>query len=243
MDKYAGYLYCGECGHKMYLHRAKTLDPEKNFFQCGGYQTKGGTHCSAHYLREKVLDQIILSQLRKMTAFAREDSEEFYETATANGKDEAKKFYATAEKQKMQLENRIKELDKIIRCLYEDRVVGRITPERYDEMSGSYEQEQMELRQELESLAIKIQEIDMQEKYIKEFIQQAKAYVNPTKITPEMLRVFIRRIEIYEKPEKYSRTCGNPIAIYFTFQPKINTTPITLFMDAVEEECETAISV
>ncbi len=121
-------------------------------------------------------------------------------------------------------------------------MVGRITPERYDEMSSSYEQEQMEFRQELESLAIKIQEIDMQEKCIKEFIEQAKAYVNPTELTPEMLRVFIRRIEVYEKAEKYSRTCGNPIAIYFTFQPKINTTPITLLMDVAEEECETAMS-
>ena len=44
MDKHAGYLFCGECGQKLYLHRCKSLAPEKNFFQCGGYQTKGGTH-------------------------------------------------------------------------------------------------------------------------------------------------------------------------------------------------------
>lgn len=70
MDKYAGYLFCGECGQKLYLHRGKGIKPESNFFQCGGYQTKGGHHCTAHYIREKVLDQIILYKLRKMTAFA-----------------------------------------------------------------------------------------------------------------------------------------------------------------------------
>ena len=26
-DKFAGYLYCAECGSKLYLHRARTLDP------------------------------------------------------------------------------------------------------------------------------------------------------------------------------------------------------------------------
>ena len=26
-DKYAGFLYCAECGSKLYLHRARTLDP------------------------------------------------------------------------------------------------------------------------------------------------------------------------------------------------------------------------
>ncbi len=43
------------------------------------------------------------------------------------------------------------------------------------------------------------------------------------KLTPELLREFIRRIEVYEKAEKYTRTCGNPIVINYTFQlPKQN---------------------
>lgn len=35
-------------------------------------------------------------------------------------------------------------------------------------------------------------------------------------LTPELLRVFIRRIKVYEKPIKYTRTCDNPMAIYYT---------------------------
>ena len=38
------------------------------------------------------------------------------------------------------------------------------------------------------------------------------------KLTPELLRVFIRRIEVYEKFEKFSRTAGNPIIIHYTFR-------------------------
>ena len=70
MDKYAGNLFCGECGQKLYLHRGKRIKPECNFFQCGGYQTKGGQHCTAHYIREQILDKIILYKLKQMTAFA-----------------------------------------------------------------------------------------------------------------------------------------------------------------------------
>lgn len=29
MDKYAGYLYCGDCGKRLYLQRAKTKAVEK----------------------------------------------------------------------------------------------------------------------------------------------------------------------------------------------------------------------
>ena len=228
MDKYAGYLFCGECGQKLYLHRSKSFAAEKNFFQCGGYQTKGGNHCTAHYIREQVLDKIILYKLRQMTAFARANPQEFYEMATENGEAEAKQFYATAEKEKQRIESRVKELDNIIRCLYEDRVCGSISVERYDAMALGYETEQAELKQELASITKKMNEMDMREVCIREFIEQAKAYVEMKKLTLELLRVFIRKIQVFEKTEKYSRTAGNPIIIHFTFQPHADTNFITM---------------
>ena len=219
-DKYAGYLFCGDCGKRLYLHRAK-----ENVFACAGHK-KRTTDCTMHYIRENVLDQIVLHNLKTVTAFAREQPEEFYAMATQNGEAEAKKFYATAEHEKVQIEKRIKELDNIIRCLYEDRVTGRITPERYDIMASGYEQEQAELRQELTSITKRISEMDMREKCIQEFMDKAKFYIEMPKLTPELLRVFIRRIEVYEKPEKYSRTCGNPIIIHYAFQlPEQNGIP------------------
>lgn len=225
IDKYAGYLFCGECGSRLYLHRGKTIKPENNNFQCGGFQRRT-SDCTAHYIRENVLDQIILHNLKTVAAFAREHPEGFYAMATQNGEAEAKKFYKTAEREKIQIKKRIKELDNIIRCLYEDRVCGRITPERYDVMAGGYEQEQAELRQELTTITEHIGEIDMREKCIQEFMNKAKEYIEMPKLTPELLRVFIRRIEVYEKPEKYSRTCGNPIIIHYAFQlPEQNGMP------------------
>ena len=225
MDKYAGYLFCGECGSRLYLHRGKTIKPENNNFQCGGFQRRT-SDCTAHYIRENVLDQIILHNLKTVTAFARERPEEFHAMAAQNGEAEAKKFCKAAEREKLQTEKRIRELDNIIRCLYEDRVTGRITPERYDTMANGYEQEQMELKQNLASITERISELDMREKCIQEFMDKAKEYLEMPKLTPELLRVFIRRIEVYEKPEKYSRTAGNPIVIHYAFQlPEQNGTP------------------
>ncbi len=59
-----------------------------------------------------------------------EQPEEFYAMTAQNCEAEAKKFYTTVEREKAQIEKRIKELDNIIRCLYEDRVCGQITSER-----------------------------------------------------------------------------------------------------------------
>lgn len=225
VDKYAGYLFCGDCGKRLYLHRGKTVKPENNAFQCGGFQRRT-TECTAHYIRESVLDTIVLHNLQTVTAFAREQPEEFYAMATRNGEAEADKFYKAAEREKIQIEKRIKELDNIIRCLYEDRVCGRLSPERYDVMASGYEQEQAELKQELQSITKRIDEMGMREMCIREFIAKAKEYLEMPKLTPELLRVFIRRIEVYEKLEKYSRNCGNPIVIHYAFQlPEQNGMP------------------
>ncbi len=225
MDKYAGYLFCGECGSRLYLHRGKTIKPENNNFQCGGFQRRT-TDCTAHYIRENILDQIVLHNLKTVTAYAREQPEEFYAMATQNGEAEARKFYKTAEREKLQIEKRIKELDNIIRCLYEDRVTGRITPERYDSMASGYEQEQSELLQKLKTITEHIEQMDMREMCIREFIAKANEYLEMPKLTPELLRTFIRKIEVYEKPEKYLRTCGNPIIIHYAFQlPEQNGMP------------------
>ena len=161
--------------------------------------------------------------------------------ATENGNAEAKQFYATAEKEKQRIESRIRELDNIIRCLYEDRECGRISVERYDAMAVGYEPEQAELKQELASITQKIEEIDMREVCIREFIEQARAYVEMEKLTPELLRVFVRKIEVFEKTEKYSRTAGNPIIIHFTFQPYVNTNLMTItfreeLLEAIQAE-------
>lgn len=138
--------------------------------------------------------------------------------ATQNGEEEAEKFYRNARIQKEQLEKRIQDLDNIIRCLYEDRVSGRITPERYDSMANGYEQEQAEKKRELQELAERISKVDMRDQCIQQFIRNAKQYIEMPNLTPELLRVFIRRIEVYEKFEKYSRTAGNPIRIHYAFR-------------------------
>ena len=60
--------------------------------------------------------------------------------------------------------------------------------------------------------------MDLREQYVREFMENARVYIEMPRLTPELLRVFIRCIEVYEKEEKYSRTCGNRIKVHFTFQ-------------------------
>ena len=216
VDKFAGYLYCAECGSKLYLHRTRTLDPKKNNYMCRGYQSRV-TDCTAHYIREKVLDSIVLRYLRQVVSYARDKSDEFYAMAMANGEAEARKQFKENEKLRTEYETKIAQLDNAIQLLYLDRSNGKITDGRYDILSANFEKEQSELKAKLSTIDSQLDETRAREKRVKEFINNAKQYTEIRRLTPEILKTFIWRIEVYEKAVKRSRTCGNRIEIYFTF--------------------------
>lgn len=74
------------------------------------------------------------------------------------------------------------------------------------------------MKTKLKVIDSQIANANLREKCIQDFISKAKQYIEMPTLTPELIRVFIKRIEIFEKAEKYSRTCGNRVIIYFTFQ-------------------------
>ena len=212
MDMFAGYLYCADCGARMYLRKG-----EINNYSCSGHSKRGTDCTSAHYIRASEVERVVLSALRQVTSYARENSDKFYEQAMQRGEEESRKQLRDVEKQQNELNARVKQLDNIIATLYEDRVIGRITPERYDQLSAKYEQEQAEIKAKLEQMTAKIESQKLRESCVKGFIQNAWRFLEMPRLTPELLRTFIKRIDIHEKEQKFSRSCGNKIDIYFTF--------------------------
>ena len=79
VDIFHNVIACASCGNRMYLHRAKTMRPEENYYSCGYYQRKGKDRCSAHQINAMALEQIVLQQIRWVTELAREDPEVFYD--------------------------------------------------------------------------------------------------------------------------------------------------------------------
>ncbi len=213
MDKCAGYLYCGECGSRLYLHRNKKT---YNNFMCGRYE-KRKSNCTAHYIREEVVDAIVLEAIQRVTKYVRERSDEFYEMAMSKGENEAVSRTRNSEALRNEYGAKINQLESAISMLYMDRVTGRVSPERYDSLAAGYEKEQSELKTKLQELDSHTSYMVMKEKCVREFINNAKKYVDVSEVTPQLLRAFIRRIEVYEKTEKRSRSCMNDITVHFSF--------------------------
>ena len=135
-NKYSGLVVCADCGKAMVLHRAHTMSADYNHFTCRTYK-KDSEACTAHYIRECILDEIVLEDLRRVTAEARAHPQEFAEYLNSKQSAELQKEIRRLEKEKAAMQKRKAELDAIFKKLYEDSVLGRITAEQFQMLSAS----------------------------------------------------------------------------------------------------------
>ena len=73
-------------------------------------------------------------------------------------------------------EKRIQELDRLFIRLYEDNVSGKVSDERFTMMSRGYEDEQRNLKADVEVLRQEIETQEQQNQNIEQFIQRIRKH-------------------------------------------------------------------
>ena len=213
-NKYSGLVVCADCGKAMVLHRAHTMSADYNHFTCRTYK-KDGEACTAHYIRECILDEIVLEDLRRVTAEAREHPQEFAEYLNSKQSAELQKEIRRLEKEKAAMQKRKAELDAIFKKLYEDSVLGRITAEQFQLLSASYTDEQAKLTESLPQQEAEIQRLKETVSNTAVFLDKAKRYTDIQELTPELLRLFIQKIVVHEKEVKWSKHAPQTVEIHY----------------------------
>ena len=214
-NKYSGLVVCADCGSTMVLHRAHTMSASYNHFTCRTYKKEGAEVCTAHYIREQILDEVVLEDIRRVTARAREHPQEF--AAYINGKQSAElqREIRGREKELTALNQRARELDAIFKRLYEDSVLGRITAEQFQALSGSYTEEMAALKEKIPEQDAAIRRLRKQVCGADHFIALAKKYTDIRELSPELLRLFIRKIVVHEKDVKWSKHSRQTVEIHY----------------------------
>jgi len=215
-NKYSGLVVCADCGTTMVLHRAHTMKPTWNNFTCRTYKKLGAEVCTAHYIRECVLDEVVLEDLRRVTAMAREQTQKFAEYIGGRQSAEIQREVRKLEKELAAMRKRSTELGAIFKRLYEDSVLGRITAEQFQSLAGSYTAEQDALKAGIPQREADIQALREKVSGTDSFIARAKRYTDITELTPELLRLFIQKIVVHEKSVKWSKRAQQTVEIHYT---------------------------
>ena len=213
-NKYSGLVFCADCGSNMVLHRAHTMSASYNHFTCRIYK-KDGEACTGHYIRECILDEIVLEDLRRVTSAAREHPEKFAAYIGSKQSAELQREICRQEKELAAIRKRKAELDAIFKKLYEDSVLGRITTEQFQMLSGSYTEEQNRITAGIPQKESEIQRLRETVNGTDSFLDKAKRYTDITELTPELLRLFIEKIVVHEKEVKWSKHAPQTVEICY----------------------------
>ena len=213
MGIFSGLLYCAECGGKMYQCRATNFTEEQKYFICSTYR-KGKDLCTTHSIKNVVLHEIVLRNLREAIEYVTQYEAEFIQEAADSRLRERDAEFSRKRETLSRAESRIAELDNLFKHLYEDNVTGKLSDERFIKMSRDYELEQENLKSMAEVLREEIKQQGKQKTNVKAFISVVKKYTDMQELDASILREFIDRIEV-SHTDKKSKT--REITIVYNF--------------------------
>ena len=234
-NRYAGLIFCADCGKPLILHRAHTMDASKNNFACSTYKQFGKEECTNHYIRESQLSAVILDDLKRVTHFARREEALFAQHINQKNTAETRKEITRLQKELDTMKKRDLELTALFKRLYEDNVLGRIPDEHYRTLSEEYTLEQKALRISIPQGEERMEKLKNSLTNVDRFIEKAKKYTDLTELTPEILHMFIEKIVVGEKAQKYSRTAPQDIWIYYRDIGMLNDVNAEFDITPIEE--------
>ncbi|WP_233186900.1 DUF4368 domain-containing protein [Lactobacillus crispatus] len=218
---FSGMLFCADCGHVLYQQRYQNKNRKQDGYICGSYK-KRTRDCTAHFIRTDLLTAGVLSNLRQVTEYAARHESRFVKLLIQQNEIGGKRKTAAATKQLEQAQTRIAEVNRIIKRLYEDNVSGKISDERFMELSADYEQEQRELKDRAAALQEELSKSQAATVNAEKFMGIVRKHLAFEELTPTLLREMIEKIVVHECSYDENGTRRQDIEIYYSFVGKID---------------------
>ena len=155
---------------------------------CGSYK-KRTRDCTAHFIRTDLLTEGVTESLRQVTSYAAKHEARFMKLLTEQTEDGSKRRNAAKKKELEAAEKRIAELSAIFKRLYEDSVTGRISDERFTELSADYEAEQKELKERAAVLQGELSRTLEATANAEKFMKVVRKYTSFEELTPPVTGV------------------------------------------------------
>ena len=218
---FSGLLFCADCGSVLYQQRYENKTRKQDCYICGNYKKR--THdCTAHFIRTDLLTAGVTANLKKITAYAAKHEKQFMKLLVQQNEDGGKRRNAAKKRELEAAEKRIGELSAIFKRLYEDSVAGRISDERFAELSADYEAEQRQVRAHAAELQAELSKAQEASVNAERFMNIVRRHISFEELTPTLLREFIEKIVVHECSYDENKHRRQEIEIYYSFVGKVD---------------------
>lgn len=192
---FSGLVFCEDCGQKMYYQSGKKERRDPPHFICSNYSKNPDT-CTSHYIGERTLTNLVLESMRRVFLNIQAFEKEFVRKQLESYDADKKKELTAKRRELEKAKKRIAEIDKLIQRIYEDNVKGKLSDERFETLSNTYEAEQKELKEKLPEMESYLEAETDKTVNLQKFVQKVKRITEPTELTGELVHEFIDKIVV-----------------------------------------------
>ena len=214
ISMFSGLLFCHDCGEKMYYCTAKKFTHDQNWFTCSTARKNKGA-CSGHFIREVYVEQAVLESMKRVFWYVQCFEKKFAKQMQEKSIDEQRKDLSRKRLELEKMEKRIAEIDTLFLRIYEDNVSGKLSDERFELMSKTYEAEQAEKKLLAQTLRIELDETKQKTDELEKFISKVKKITEIKELTPELVHEFISKIVVHA-PYRKDKRRHQAIDIYYS---------------------------
>ena len=181
----------------MYFQSPVTDLKAKDHYRCSSYKHDTSL-CTSHYISDKVLQSLVLENIQRVVSYLKDYEDLFIKEQLEKSSQDELKQISKNKKELEQSKKRIIEIDNLFMHIYEDNVSGKITDDRFRNLSFNYDKEQQELKLKIEQLSKDIENTEKKDADITQFISNVKKYTEITELTPEILNELIEKILVHQ---------------------------------------------
>lgn len=185
----------------------------KDHYRCSSYKYDTSA-CTSHYISDEALQIIVLDNIQKVISYMKDYEDLFIKEQLVKSTQNEIKKISKNKKELEKAKNRVIEIDNLFMHIYEDNVSGKISDDRFRNLSFNYDKEQQELKLKIEQLSKDIENTEKKDTDVTQFISNVKKYTEIEHLTAEILNELIERIVIHQQ-EKIDGKKTQEIDIYY----------------------------
>ena len=135
---FSGLLFCNDCGKKMYFQSPVVDLRNKDHYRCSSYKNDTSA-CTSHYISDEALQIIVLENIQRVISYIKDYEGLFIKEQLAKSTQNELKQISKNKKELEKAKNRIIEIDNLFMHIYEDNVSGKISDDRFRNLSFNYD--------------------------------------------------------------------------------------------------------
>ena len=203
---FGGLLRCMDCGSSMrymrdYRKKASGKEPEFKSYVCNRYASGGKNACSSHYINQKVLAQIVLTDIRCKAMWAQNSRDKLRERILAQKESAGQEKARTLQAELSAIDRRLPELDWLVQSAYEDKVLGKIPENLCVQLLNGYEAERKAKQERKRELTEQLAASRENEQSVDAWLDMVQDYYDLQELDRPTL---IRLIQKIGSSEKYT---------------------------------------